>query len=81
MNVVEVQKKAFPQIKDLLNKEPETISSIERTEKGWRVQCEVLEKKAVPETFDLLKVFEFILDNDAKIQGFKQTKKIRRGDL
>lgn len=81
MNVVEVQKKAFPQIKDLLSKEPETISSIERTEKGWRLQCEVLEKKAVPETFDLLKVFEFMLDNDARIQSFKQTKKIRRGDL
>ncbi len=81
MNVVEVQKKAFPQIKDLLSKEPESISSIERTEKGWRLQCEVLEKKAVPETFDLLKVFEFMLDNDARIQSFKQTKKIRRGDL
>lgn len=81
MNVLEIQKKALPEIKEALKKEPESISSVEKTKEGWIVQCEVLEKKSVPETFDLLKVFEFKLDNNAKITGFKQMHKIRRGDL
>lgn len=80
-NIIEVKKKVIPEIKELLKKEPEAISSIEKTKEGWVVQCDVLEKKSVPETFDLLKVFEFRLDNKAKIIGFKQLKKIRRGDL
>lgn len=81
MDIMEVEKKFLPEIKELLKKEPETISSLEKTKEGWTVQCEVLEKKSIPETFDLLKVFEFRLDNNAKITGYKQLKKIRRGDL
>ncbi|MEK6869210.1 MAG: gas vesicle protein GvpO [Nanoarchaeota archaeon] len=81
MNITEVQKKVLPEIKEVLKKEPETISSVEKTKEGWTVQCDVLEKKSVPETYDLLKIFEFRLDNNAKITGFKQIKKVRRGDL
>lgn len=81
MDIMEVQKKALPQIKEMLKREPESMSNIEKTNEGWVVQCEVLEKKSVPETFDLLKVFEFKLDNNAKVAGFKQLRKIRRGDL
>ena len=81
MNITEVGKKVFPEIKELLKKEPETISSIEKTKEGWIVQCDVLEKKSVPETFDLLKIYEFRLDSNAKITGYKQLKKIRRGDI
>lgn len=81
MDLMEVQKKIVPQIKEMLKKEPESVSHIEKTKEGWLVQCEVLEKKSIPETYDLLKVFEFKLDNNAKVEGFKQIRKIRRGDL
>lgn len=81
MELVEIQKKAWPEIKNLLKKEPEAISSIEKTKDGWIIQCDVLEKKSIPETYDLLKIFEVKLNNYGKITGFKQIKKIRRGDL
>ena len=81
MNIMELQKKALPEIKELLKKEPECLSSVEKTKEGWLVQCDVLEKKSIPETYDLLKIFQFNLDNDAKITSFKLLKKIRRGDL
>ena len=81
MDVLEIQKKALSEIKEALKKEPESILSIEKTKEGWTIQCDVLEKKSVPETFDLLKVFEFRLDGSGKITGFKQLHKVRRGDL
>ena len=81
MNIIEMQNKVLPEIKELLKKEPESISSVEKSEDGWVLNCEVLEKKSVPETYDLLKVFEFKLDKDGKIKGFKQLRKVRRGDL
>ncbi|HII30410.1 TPA: hypothetical protein HA317_05105 [Candidatus Woesearchaeota archaeon] len=81
MNVLEIERKALLEIKELLKKEPECISSIEKTEKGWAIQCEVLEKKSIPETYDLLKLYEFIIDNNAKINSFKMLKRIRRGDI
>ena len=80
IGVEDIQKKLLPTIKELLEKEPESISSIEKSEKGWKVQVEVLERKAVPDKFDLLKIFEFNLNENGKILGFKQIKKIQRGD-
>lgn len=81
MNIIDVQKKVFPKIKELLKKEPESVSFLEKTNEGWTLQCELLEKKSVPEIFDLLKVFEFKLDKDGQINSFKQLRKIRRGDI
>lgn len=80
MDIIELQKTVIPQIR-ALNIEPEAISSIKNTEDGWLVLCDVLEKKAVPETFDLLKIFEFKLDKEAKIKEYKLLKKVRRGDI
>ncbi len=81
MNLSEIQEKVVPQIRKLLNKEPESISSIEKTNEGWKVLCDVLDKKSIPETYDLLKIFEFVTDKEAKVTSFKQLRKIRRGDL
>ena len=81
MEVLEVQEKVIPQIKKLINKTPESISFLEKTPDGWTVNCDVLEKKSVPETYDLLKILEFKLDKNANIISFKQLRKVRRGDL
>ena len=80
MDIEDIQKKLFLVAKELFKKEPESISAIEKSEKGWQVQVEVLERKAVPDKFDLLKIFEFTLDANGKVLGFKQIKKIQRGD-
>ncbi len=80
MDIEDIQKKVFLVAKELLKKELESISNIEKSEGGWKVQVEVLERKAVPDKFDLLKIFEFTLDANGKVLGFKQIKKIQRGD-
>lgn len=80
MDIEDIQKKVFSVGKELLNKELESISNIEKSEGGWKVQVEVLERKSVPDKFDLLKIFEFNLNENGKILGFKQIKKIQRGD-
>jgi len=80
MDFLEINEKVYEAIKETLHKEPDSISSIEKIDEGWCVEVEVLEKKAVPETFDLLKIFEFILDNNGKVQGFKLLKRKQRGD-
>lgn len=81
MDLIELQKKVIPHITELLGKKPESISSIEKNSEGFTVLCDVLEKKSIPETYDLLKVFEFIVDKEGKVIRFKQLRKIRRGDL
>ncbi len=81
MDLMEVQKRAVPHITELLGKRPESISSIEKNNEGWSITCDILEKKSIPETYDLLKVFEFMVDKEGRVIRFKQLRKIRRGDL
>jgi len=81
MDLLEIRNKAFSKAKDVLNRQPESVSLLEKTEKGWRMEVEVLERKAIPDSFDLLSVFELNLDAAGNIMSFKQIKKIRRGDL
>lgn len=81
MDITELQRRILFQVKQIFKAEPESISGVEKISDGWAVQCDFLEKKAVPETFDLLKIFEFKTDKEGKILGFKQLKKVRRGDL
>jgi len=81
IGVEDIQKILLPAAKELLKKEPESISAIEKSDKGWKVQVEVLERKAVPDKFDLLKILEFNLNEKGKILSFKQIKRIQRGDL
>ena len=81
MDLLEIRMKAFSKAKEVLNKQPESVSLLEKTEKGWRMDVDVLERKAIPDSFDLLSVFELNLDSAGNILGFKQIKKIRRGDV
>ena len=81
MDLLEIRNKAFPKAKEVLNKQPESVSLLEKTEKGWKMEVEVLERKAVPDSFDLLSVFELNLDTAGNILSFKQIRKIRRGDM
>ena len=83
MNAVEIHKKAWESIKETLNVKPESISisTIEKSGNEWRVEAEILERRAVPDKFDLLKVFEFKLNADGKVQSFKLLKRRQRGDL
>ena len=80
MDVIEINKKAREVIVATLNVQPESISSIEKSGNDWRVEAEILEKKSIPSKFDLLKIFEFKLDANGKIQSFKLLKRKQRGD-
>lgn len=81
MDVVEVSKKIGPQIAELFKKELDALSFIEKADDGWLVRCDMLEKKSIPETFDLLRIFELKLDSNARIKGYKEVGRRRRGDM
>jgi hypothetical protein len=45
----------------------------------WMVSLEALERKAIPETMDVLGVYEIRLDNDGTLLGFERKKLRNRG--
>lgn len=57
------------------------VSSVARTEEGWRVTLELLERAAIPDTMDLLGVYEVRLDHEGALIGYERTRIRRRCDL
>jgi len=72
--------KALLVVKKYISKQPETIIDIEDTKEGWRITVEALERKAVPDTQDILGRYEIRLDKNGELIGWKQKIIRRRSD-
>ena len=57
------------------------ITSIDSTDGGWRVAVEVVERKSVPDTQDILGRYEIELDDDLSVTGYQRTHRYRRDDM
>jgi hypothetical protein len=57
------------------------LTAVARGESGWRVTAELLERKAVPDTSDLLGVYELHLDEAGNLLRYERTHMRRRCDL
>ena len=63
-----------------ISKEAEAIVSIEQKEGEWNVTVEALERKAVPDTQDLLGRYEIRLNENGGLIGWKQIMIRKRSD-
>ena len=57
------------------------ITSVDATDEGWRVAVEVVERKSVPDTQDILGRYELTLDDDLSVTGYQRTHRYRRDDM
>jgi hypothetical protein len=57
------------------------ITSVSRADEGWRVTAELLERRSVPDTSDLLGVYELQLDHTGNLLRYERTHMRRRCDL
>ena len=58
-----------------------SVTSVSRDETGWRVTAEVLERRAVPDSGDLLGIYDLRLDEGGGILRYERTRMRRRSDL
>jgi hypothetical protein len=57
-----------------------TLSSL-KDEKGWRVQVELVEKKSMPDSLDILATYEALIDDDGNMIEFKRAGMRKRIDM
>jgi hypothetical protein len=58
-----------------------TITSVSPDEGGWRVTAELVERRGVPDTNDLLGLYELRLDESGNVVRYERTHMRRRADL
>jgi len=80
-NLKDMLRIARTSAEELLGKRFESISSISRTEDGWIVNVEVLERRARPDTQDIIGRYEMSFDENGDITGYRRMELRHRGGL
>ena len=78
---VAAARRAVAQMTELLGRKPEAVVSIERREDGWEVGVEVVETRRIPDTADILAIYEVRLDPDGRLRSYRRTRRYARGQL
>jgi len=72
---------AATELAQLIGQTPEGIVAAEHVEDGWRVQVEVVESHRIPETTDILAVYEVDVENDGTVTGYRRLNRYVRGRI
>ena len=80
MNAQEVIAKARGHIANLGKRSDDGVTSMSRIDNGWAISIEVLERKAIPDTMDILGLYEIIINNEGDLLSLERKKLRKRGD-
>jgi hypothetical protein len=75
----EIAQAAVRQLRALAAKEVEGVTSLERTDDGWRLELDVLELRRVPNTTDVLATYEVLMDSDGDLDSYRRLHRYVRG--
>ena len=80
MNGDEIVKKAQEEFTRLSKAPVGGVVGLSKTAEGWVVSLEALERKAIPDTMDILGLYEVHLDNEGNLLDFQRKKLRKRGE-
>jgi len=80
MNTDEIVKKAQEEFARLSKLPVNAVIGLAKTEEGWMVSLEALERKAIPDTMDVLGLYEVRLNHEGNLLGFDRKKLRKRGE-
>lgn len=81
MQLSEAIVKAKEQLQSILNLEVSSVIGASKREDGWQVMIELIERKAVPDTQDLLGVYEVLVNDKGSMINYERKRLRRRIDL
>ena len=79
--IQEIVEKASGLAGFMLNKEFDSVISMNKCEEGWLAEVEVLERRSVPDTQDILGRYEMKFDDGGELLGYKRIMLRRRSDM
>ena len=79
-SIYKVADTALAVTKKFISKNPETVIDIKEKNEEWAVTVEVLERKAIPDTQDILGRYVIRLNKDGELIGWTQKMVRKRND-
>jgi hypothetical protein len=78
--IVDVRDQVRDTASDLIGRPLDGIVEIERNGGEWRALVEIVERRSVPDTQDILGRYALELDGDGETTGYRRLDRYRRGD-
>jgi len=75
----QVAAKAAGELLELTGKAVEGVTGLEGTDDGWTVQIEVVEMRRIPDTTDVLALYEVNTDKQGSLLGYRRLRRYARG--
>jgi hypothetical protein len=70
---------AAEELGELTGKGIEGVTGLERTDEGWTVQVEITELRRIPDTTDVLALYEVSTDRQGNLLGYRRLRRYARG--
>ncbi|MGZ0146065.1 gas vesicle protein GvpO [Kribbella sp. WER1] len=68
------------ELAELIGQQPEGVVAVEPDGDGaWKVQVEVVESRRIPETTDILAVYELVAGHNGELLSYRRTNRYVRG--
>jgi len=80
MNADEVVKRAQEDFARLSKIPVDGVTGLSKMEEKWVVSLEASERSAIPDTMDVLGLYEVRLDSEGNLLGFERKKLRKRGE-
>jgi Gas vesicle synthesis protein GvpO len=74
-------RRAGAEVAALTHRRPEAVTCIERVDGHWRIGVEVLETKRIPDSADILAIYEVELEPDGELSSYRRVKRYERGRM
>jgi hypothetical protein len=78
---MEAARLAAENVLQLTGRCPENVISVVRDEEGWQVGVEVMELHRIPETTDIMAVYEVALDTNGDLLRCERGQRYHRGQV
>ena len=79
LSAAEAGQEGLEQITQLVGKDPESVTGVQRSKSGWLVTVEMLEDRRIPSSTDILATYEAELDGDGELIGYHRVRRYSRG--
>jgi hypothetical protein len=76
----EIVKSAVIELQELIGRPIEAVTGIEKNGSEWTVIVEVVELERIPNTTDVLGVYEITVDKDGELTGTRRTRRFYRSE-
>jgi hypothetical protein len=81
ISLVRVARSAVEQVAALTGRHPESVISLEPRDGDWCVGVEVVETRRIPDSADILAIYEVLVRSSGDLISYRRTRRYTRGQV